>query len=159
MLRTLARASNRKTRMGTMGQHEGHQGFAATYAPPKFAYKHPNPFNLNFSRARKDIYEISIHEPNESGVSSKMLSASQSLERVQLRQRPSSAVPLGSPKKKVRTKSAFRSKKEMAHHIEHLYNHESSITPAVHFWPDKRRTKLSRRLPNRVLKSLYGSKS
>ena len=79
-------------------------------------------------------------------------------ERLAIRKRPMSAMP-ASKKRKNDTPGKFTSLGMQNTSVERLYATECEVEPATHCWPDKRKIKLSRRLPIKILKRLYGAKA
>ena len=161
-LSTMNRAAERDT--------EGRARRDAALAPPdypKFAAKHTSAWSIRGTRKRYNPYEPSIMEPKWN---------TDSPERLKLRQRPWSALTLAPVGKKENEKTlavpankSFRSSRDMDYTISRLYEPGYSTRGnscdycqsgvLCHHWNEKRKKKLSRRLPLRVLRSLYGNKA
>ena len=73
--------------------------------------------------------------------------------------RPHSAVPAGRKKRLMPQK--WQNEKTMNVHVERLFTNEdaNSVEPAKHNWPNKKKSHYPKRLPQKILARLYGSKS
>ena len=175
-LATMARADNRPTqKLNTDLVFDSRkQRFAAeksrNFPVPAFAPKHPAPFNFYAQRTLDIPITISIHEPDMFGQAAKEASP----EREELRLRPfSSFQQLTIPKSQSQERQqprVFRNIQEQEKHVENMYSNEYGSTckakcvfctsgHARHHKKEKKKSKMVRRMPNKLLLRLLGTQA
>ena len=87
---------------------------------PKYAVKHEAPFKMFAKPLDPPNFMASIHEPFLYG----QVNLNASMERLAIRMRPTSAMPLTGNKKRKQTPQKFKSLLAQTAHVEHMFSHD-----------------------------------